>query len=355
MIGCTATWRQCARMRASPCLHVIRPVVRTNFIKVESSEVNDESDLYWRASPTKRYTANKKTKWNRSYEHRHALQTTPGAEEAAHNRTERVPVDRDYDAEHARWLDHAAHQRKQMLLQGARRFRIFEDLSPFLAKRMGPSFVRNHLHIEYDVDGVKVPIISGTNLAAGMARAPPHVHWHTQIPTKIPEALMKAYVPRVPDAKYTVAMLSLDGNIENVGKEKLHWLATNATEGTLAGSTAVCSYAQPLPFKGTGWHRVVYLLLKQSSDVALEAGCLDTERTSFSLDKFMSTHYLALDGFAFGQAKWDDSVDTAYKTVHGATIPQLNAQTPAPIKVKPPKKQRYHYQAKSRKETGRSF
>lgn len=335
---------------------VARHVTRTYFHEVTAETCVDESELHWQMSPTNPFKPKRKRKWNMTYEMRYLLKSRPGAEEAAHNMTERVPIDRDYQADHARWWNDSSEKRKSMLLASARRFKIFDHLSEALGSNLSEIYLRNSLGVEYEVDGTCIPVVSGNNFLAGVTARIPRVHWHTTPVTEIPQRVRKLCRPRDPLSKYTIAMLSLDGNLEH-DHEKLHWLVSNATGGSVEQGTEVCSYAQVMPFKKTGWHRFVFLLLHQKDDITLSANALDNQRDVFSVDTFIKAHDLSIDGFCFGQATWDPSVSEAYMRVHGVPISKLQAQPKPDLgSVNRSKKasKRYNHLAKSKARQGRT-
>lgn len=309
--------------------------------------------MYFKTSPVPRYETKRGTKWRRNLEARYKLRSQPGVEEAAHDMTERVAIDRDYQAQHQPWWHHDAHFRKTMLLGSAKRFEIFDHLLPLKYKSTRKEeLVRNSLGIEYQAGKSAVPIVSGNKITAGVTGTRPRVHWHTEKVDTVSHRISPAVGPR-PPGQYSIAMVSLDGNLQFPDAEKLHWLVTNATEGSVDSGVEACTYAQLLPFNGTGWHRFVFLLLHQRKSIDLAAAALDKQRTNFSLETFIRTHDLSIDGFCFGQVTYDDSVANAYPQVHGVPLPEIQVRIEDVKPKAPPKRKRYHHQAKSNKELGR--
>lgn len=58
-------------------------------------------------------------------------------------------------------------------------------------------------------------------------------------------------------------MVNPDGNPYEEGKDILHWMVSNIPGGDISKGDVLCEYIQALPFKGTGWHRIVLVLFRQ--------------------------------------------------------------------------------------------
>lgn len=65
-------------------------------------------------------------------------------------------------------------------------------------------------------------------------------------------------------------LLNLDGNPYDSDGEVVHWLVANIPDGKpVTDGAEIVPYLQVLPFKGTGYHRIVCLLLRHSEEVNL--------------------------------------------------------------------------------------
>uniref|UniRef100_A0A0K0DFG9 Large ribosomal subunit protein mL38 n=1 Tax=Angiostrongylus cantonensis TaxID=6313 RepID=A0A0K0DFG9_ANGCA len=61
----------------------------------------------------------------------------------------------------------------------------------------------------------------------------------------------------------TLIMLNLDGNPYEKEGEIVHWMVANISDGeSIENGDEVVPYLQPLPFYGTGYHRVVFVLFR---------------------------------------------------------------------------------------------
>ncbi|KAE9418493.1 hypothetical protein Angca_007551 [Angiostrongylus cantonensis] len=64
----------------------------------------------------------------------------------------------------------------------------------------------------------------------------------------------------------TLIMLNLDGNPYEKEGEIVHWMVANISDGeSIENGDEVVPYLQPLPFYGTGYHRVVFVLFRHES------------------------------------------------------------------------------------------
>lgn len=116
------------------------------------------------------------------------------------------------------------------------------------------------------------------------------------------------------DGFNTVLALNLDGNPYVDGREFLHWMVSNIHDGEISSGCEDIPYLQAVPFKGTGFHRFVFLLLKHDKKLDFSAYKLKSsflgERT-FSFRQFYRDHEMHLTPcfIAFTQTIWDMSVN----------------------------------------------
>lgn len=65
-------------------------------------------------------------------------------------------------------------------------------------------------------------------------------------------------------------LLNLDGNPYDCDGEFVHWLVANIPDGKpVTDGTEIVPYLQLVPFKGTGYHRIICLLLRHNEVVDL--------------------------------------------------------------------------------------
>ncbi|VDK68145.1 unnamed protein product [Litomosoides sigmodontis] len=133
-------------------------------------------------------------------------------------------------------------------------------------------------------------------------------------------------------------LLNLDGNPYDCDGEVVHWLVANIPDGKpVTDGTEIVPYLQVLPFKGTGYHRIVSLLLRHSEEVNL------TQRKPKSLvlmDRILSVSQLYKEfekqwspsALSFAQASWDVSVNKALHKM-GMKSPIYEYEYNPPVKM----------------------
>jgi len=134
------------------------------------------------------------------------------------------------------------------------------------------------------------------------------------------------------DSHWTLVFSNPDGNLIDKDTEFLHWMIGNIPGSRIANGEVLCEYLPPVPAQGTGFHRFVFCLLKQSGKLDLgndlcRNGRDITSRT-FSLAKFLSDHdnHLTPAGLCFFQATWDESVTQTFMEMLGMTEPVYKAK-----------------------------
>uniref|UniRef100_A0AC34RA22 39S ribosomal protein L38, mitochondrial n=1 Tax=Panagrolaimus sp. JU765 TaxID=591449 RepID=A0AC34RA22_9BILA len=142
--------------------------------------------------------------------------------------------------------------------------------------------------------------------------------------TEMPEVVIESIGN---DGYNTFLMVNLDGNAftENQSDgQVLHWFKANIPDGTNEGETIV-SYLPPTPFKGTGYHRIAFVLFRHKNKIDFgnikiqDAGL---SNRIFSVNKFYKENEenLTPSALNFAQVKWDESVD---ETLH-----QIGSKSP---------------------------
>ncbi|EDQ88447.1 uncharacterized protein MONBRDRAFT_26154 [Monosiga brevicollis MX1] len=118
------------------------------------------------------------------------------------------------------------------------------------------------------------------------------------------------------NVQYTVALLDADGRLDGSEGQVAHALTCNLTGPTASGDE-VLPYMPLTPFQGSGYHRVVAVLLQQSG--ALDAAALRDSLPAVSSQNPLSNRYMKLQdwarqhnlqpvAFSFSQAQHDASV-----------------------------------------------
>jgi len=145
----------------------------------------------------------------------------------------------------------------------------------------------------------------------------------------------------------TVLMLNLDGDAFTEAKQNgidktqmLHWMIANIPDGSTEGETIV-PYLPPTPFKGTGYHRVAFILFRHQEKV--DFNDLKKEEISFAdrvfrLNRFFkkNENKLTPSALNFAQFRWDESVDDTLHKV-GYRSPRYFYEWNEPLK--PPQKE----------------
>ncbi|KAE9550323.1 hypothetical protein FO519_006455 [Halicephalobus sp. NKZ332] len=118
----------------------------------------------------------------------------------------------------------------------------------------------------------------------------------------------------------TVLMVNMDGDAfteaEKDGIDKtqvIHWMVSNIPDGSDEGETIV-PYVPPIPFKGTGYHRVVFILFRHQEKISLDEfkkEKMDFGERVFKLNRFFKQreNEITPSGLNFAQFRWDESVD----------------------------------------------
>ncbi|KAI4465299.1 phosphatidylethanolamine-binding protein [Holotrichia oblita] len=158
------------------------------------------------------------------------------------------------------------------------------------------------LHVTYS-GGEKVHF--GHELTPTQVKDPPTVQWTAN-----------------QDAYYTLAMVDPDApSRENpTFREVNHWLIGNIHGSDLESGDVITEYLGSGPPKGTGLHRYIFLVFKQSKKLQFDepktAKLSRAHRLNFNLRKFVKKYSLG-DPIAgnFYKAQWDPYVDERVKMI----------------------------------------
>lgn len=121
--------------------------------------------------------------------------------------------------------------------------------------------------------------------------------------------------PSSADDLWTLVFTNLDGHLLDTESEYLHWFIGNIRGGDLNTGEILCDYMPPLPWRGTGYHRLVFVLYKQDAMVdflslkrPLPCHCLK-ERTFKTFDFYKAYQdVLTPAGISFFQCTWDTNL-----------------------------------------------
>ncbi|XP_043482232.1 protein D2-like isoform X1 [Leptopilina heterotoma] len=125
-------------------------------------------------------------------------------------------------------------------------------------------------------------------------------------------------------AFYTLCMTDPDAPSRKEPKfrEWHHWLVGNISGNNIASGETLSEYVGAGPPEGTGLHRYVFLIYKQSGKLTFDEKRLTNRsgdnRGGFAIRKFASKYKLGdpIYGNMF-QAEWDDYVPILYKQLDG--------------------------------------
>nr|XP_053646666.1 uncharacterized protein LOC128698475 isoform X3 [Cherax quadricarinatus] len=155
------------------------------------------------------------------------------------------------------------------------------------------------LKIFYDFDEETVtPVYRGNTVKPREAAKEPMVEFQSQ-----------------PDDLWTLILTNPDGNLLENEIECLHWFIGNIKGGDITTGEVICDYLQPFPPRGTGYHRLVFVLYKQDgymdySTYKKQQPCLSLKERTFSTLSFYRElqDNITPAGLSWFQSDWDSSL-----------------------------------------------
>ncbi|KAF2353069.1 Phosphatidylethanolamine-binding protein [Trinorchestia longiramus] len=220
----------------------------------------------------------------------------------------------DIDAVQQEWLTDEGPGHISRL---AEHFGIFKDLfGPFaFFEPLVP------LHVTYDFDEETVsPVYRGNIIKPAEALNTPTVRFNSPA-----------------DALWTLQLTNPDGDLYKHDSECLHWLVTNIRGGDMSTGTTVVPYLPPVPPRGIGYQRLVFVLYRQSEPAPDMASLspkepFDLRERSFSTEAWYRQHedLLTPGGLCWFNSDWDISLDHYYQHTLGMKIPVYEYQFPQP-------------------------
>jgi len=141
----------------------------------------------------------------------------------------------------------------------------------------------------------------GNILTPTQVKDMPHVHWNAE-----------------GNALYTLCMTDPDApsRADPKNREWLHWLVVNIPGSEVTKGHTVVGYIGSAPPKGSGLHRYVLLLYKQSAKIEPTEKHLTSEqgagREKFKIRAFAKKYNMHLQDVKYYQAEWDDYVPKVY-------------------------------------------
>jgi len=140
-------------------------------------------------------------------------------------------------------------------------------------------------------------------------------------PTQI-QSKPKVHFKSDADTYYTLIMADPDAPSRENPKngEWLHWMVNNISGDDVAHGQDKAGYVGAGPPKGTGLHRYVFMIYKQTKgkqehfdDIPTLSHTQSKHRAKFNTKSFVAKHHLELVAANFVQAQWDDYVPTLYE------------------------------------------
>lgn len=176
----------------------------------------------------------------------------------------------------------------------ARHYGVFNDLF-----HHGIFTPRVMIDISYDYDDETVsPVHRGNIILPSEA-------------TKAPEVVFESK----PDDLWTLILTNPDGHLSEENSEYIHWFIGNIKGSNLKSGDEIFPYLQPIPVKGTGYQRMVFILYKQGqamdySSIKRPNHPYNLKSRTFETLKFYQTHqdFITPAGLAFYQTIWDNSL-----------------------------------------------
>ncbi|XP_042223711.1 39S ribosomal protein L38, mitochondrial-like isoform X2 [Homarus americanus] len=177
------------------------------------------------------------------------------------------------------------------------------------------------LGITYDLDDHTVsPVHRGNTIKPGEAAREPSVQFRSE-----------------PGDLWTLILSNPDGNLLDNEAECLHWFIGNIQGNDLTSGDVVCNYLQPFPPRGTGYHRLVFVLYKQERHIdysryTREQPCVSLKDRSFSTSTFYREQqdHLTPAGLSWYQTDWDSSLTHFFHHTLNMREPVYEYQFPEP-------------------------
>lgn len=178
-------------------------------------------------------------------------------------------------------------------------------------------------------------VFYGNKMAASLCQSAPEL--------KINDVLNYQASSKSSKPFQTLLFLNLDGNFKNSQNEALLWMIGNVENGAFEKGQELVAYQQPLPMRGSGWHRCAFVLfehekniefgdylskaLRMDGPVAKSGG---DQQQRLLRDFKCSDFYLQFAdrlmpiGLKFFQTEWDLSVRQAFHTKYDLREPVYN-------------------------------
>ncbi|XP_053678941.1 39S ribosomal protein L38, mitochondrial [Anopheles nili] len=207
----------------------------------------------------------------------------------------------------------------------AEHYGIFEHLfgSAYFVPRV-------ELRIQYEAGDLLHPVRYGNMLKPRETQSAPMVQFDDRF------SFNGESVAEGQKSWWCLLLTNPDGHFEDSEMEYCHWFIGNIPNGDVAKGEVVVPYLQPIPPKGTGYHRHVFVLYKQEAKLDFapyrQTEPYDLPGRTFSTLDFYRQHQDSITpaGLAFFQANWDDSLPAFYHEKLQLQHPVFEYDFPAP-------------------------
>lgn len=110
----------------------------------------------------------------------------------------------------------------------------------------------------------------------------------------------------------SLLLVNIDGNPYEKPGEVVHWFVCNVPDGgNVKDGTEIVPYLQPLPFKGTGYHRLVVLLLRHKD--VIDASTYKPNRFTINFSTSEASTYTKTQSTSSDQLADSYAADYYYK------------------------------------------
>ncbi|KAF5909073.1 39S ribosomal protein L38, mitochondrial, partial [Clarias magur] len=181
----------------------------------------------------------------------------------------------------------------------AEHYGIYRDLFP-----MAYFVPRVMLRVTYENDS-NAMVHYGNHLTPSQASSAPHISFEAE-----------------ENSLWTLLLTSPDEHLQDGEQEYVHWLVGNIPGNYVCSGDEISHYMPPIPTKGTGFHRYVFILFKQEAIVDFSRDfrpnpCYSLQQRSFKTMDFYRKHedVITPAGLAFFQSQWDNSVTSTFHTL----------------------------------------
>ncbi|KAH9631181.1 hypothetical protein HF086_005952 [Spodoptera exigua] len=303
-------WAANIQLQQIRCAHRIRgkAPIFCRTIKERLDELNYKDELYTTRIDIGLPQMKKLSEGSRrcKLDHLKKIKADKNLEQLARNHTLEI----DLNEAKKEWLNTLGPQHKKQI---ADHYGIFEHL-------YGEGYFIPYLNLEvlYDLkNGSYLPVYTGNDIKPAEALEYPIVNYESD-----------------PDSLWTLALTSLDGHLTEGDKEYVHWLVANIPGNSIEKGDTIVEYLQPIPLKGTGYHRYAYVLYKQDGNINYDV--TKEDRTFVTREWYQKYQdNITPAGLAFFQTNWDISVrDFFHKINKEYLLRKLKDEDP--FKAPPP-------------------